>query len=944
MKEIESYEQLIMLLNIIEGEDILRAPKKLRGVRNKDAETPTINISKSSENNNESEVSTYKKRVVDLGTDLEDYERYINLDSKNETIAKIPCGVGNADYGFALVGTAKETYSDLQSVVYNFLIRSTHIDSEFYPQYIRNGSFSHELDYAHIYRYMMLLLDMMKPTGTTTLSLNLIGDEEEFKTAQDILNNYLAIFARLMKVEPSSITVLQNPKSKSISVTERADYCVSDFSTDQGLIRQIKYGNKINYQLDETNRDDLEYILREISPFEHFKHGQYDALCSMVNAKKHAVCIMPTGSGKSLIYYFASILQPRVVFVVSPTDILIRDQIRNLKKFHNYDSASHLNINYANDFTFYKPASNLVFLTPSTFQNVNLFKRFRLYASDLIAYVVLDEIHCISNWGHDFRPEYLMLSKNLRKHLERTTYLGFTATANYTVAQDIQRQLEIPQENFFSPILFERYNVKYVFKELNTMDQMLHEVATVANEVVHKQGRAIVFTKSDEISLKVADAIGYEADVFTSNKPEAYKQFVEGSCSILVASEELGVGINLPNVNCTIHFGMPVSKNEFVQEIGRAGRADESVTSYVLYLRPSEDNIPANLLKRESYTEDLPVILKAMNNDYSDAYHKFNCGADTSEVLYKNLLDVYYGFRNAQKMRFVKDYPFEELDSLKQLFYMLYVTGYINDWYAYATIGSEVQMIIDICDNNNNYLYDINMHERMQERSTQYFVDMGNDRESIFKVARTEKPEDILKIYVEWYYRKFLYHHKEQFLDFFEFITNNKDCNSVKITEEIEDYFVLPFVQIKEDEAYYTNMSFAEISEKAISGIGKNTLSNLERINSNAYSYRLDYLLFVGNWVRNGRFDTNRLERFLKYIAEDEKEIFEDTIVRIYVDSDMDSRWNCIKYLDDERNATGISVARIIDKVYSNNPKDNIYYGILARCANSKFKAFIRSM
>lgn len=943
MKDVEAYQQLIKLLSVIEGKDILSIPQKTRGGANtkdnsssiKPGDRPLVD---------DAGAKTFQKRVVDLGTDLDNYERYINLDGKNDSVSIIPCGVGNADYGFRLIGVDEKEYSDLQAVVYNFLIRSTHIDKEFYPQYIREGFFSHELDYGHVYRYIMLLLEMMKPNGETKILLNLIGDEEEFKAAQDILNIYLGLFARLMRTTPSSISVELNNKAKSISVTESADYCVEDFDSDQGLIRQIKYGNKINYQLDESNKEDLEYLLREISPFIHFKHGQFDALCSMVNARKHAVCIMPTGSGKSLIYYFASILQPRVVFVVSPTDILIRDQIRNLKKFHNYDSASHLNINYSNDFTFYKPASNLVFLTPSTFQNVNLFKRFRYYASDLIAYVVLDEIHCISNWGHDFRPEYLMLSKNLKKHLEKTTYLGFTATANYTVAQDIERQLGIPEENFFSPILFERYNVKYVFKELDDMDKMLTEVSTVANELVHNQKRIIVFTKSDDLSIKVADAIGYEADVFTSNKPEAYKQFVEGNCNVLVASEELGVGINLPNVNCTIHFGMPVSKNEFVQEIGRAGRADESVTSYVLYLKPSENNLPSELLKRDSSLENISDALHLLNNDYSEAYKKFTCGTDTSDVLCKKLLEVYWEFRNCQKQSLIRNYSFKEIEPLKQLFYMLFVTGYINDWYAYATTDAGIQMIIDICDNNNNYLFDVNMLERMQERSTQYFVEMGNDRESIFKVARATKPEDILKIYVDWYYRKFLYHHKEQFLDFFEFITNNKDCNSIKITEEIEDYFILPFVQIKEDEAYYTNMSFEEISQKAVSGLGKNTISNLERINSNTYSYRLDYLIFMGNWARNGRFYSERLDRFWNYVSDQEKEIFISTIVDVYGNLGMEARWNCLRYFDDEGNATGISISQIMDKIYKTTTKDNLYYGILARSANKKFEKFVRSI
>lgn len=880
--------------------------------------------------------------VTALGAGLDNYNRYVNIDRHNVSRVGIPCGVGNADHGFEIIGTHKEKYSDAQAVVHNFMLRDSHIDKKFYPQYMKNAQFTHELEYAHVFRYIMILLELIKPEGETVLELKVLGDSDELKAAQDILNEYLAVFSRLMKVAPSSVSVIESDKGKTISVTEKADYCVKNYSKDHGLIRDIKYGNKINYHLGENDKEDLEFILREISPFAHFKHGQFNALCSMLNAKDHSVCIMPTGSGKSLIYYFACILQPRVMMVVSPTDILIRDQIRNLRKFHHIDNVSHLDINQKCDYSFYQPATNMVFLTPATFQNANLFKRFNIILGETISYVTLDEIHCISNWGHDFRPEYLMLSRNLRKHLDKTLYMGFTATANYTVAQDIQKQLDIPLENFFSPIAFEKYNVRYDFRELDNTQQMLEEVSKIAAEIVRRNERAIVFTKNDEISKQVGDAIGYEADVFLKDKPEAYQQFAEGNCRILVTNEELGVGINLPNVNCTVHFGMPVAKNEYVQEIGRAGRADERVTSYVVYLRPTEENLPESLLKRETIVDNLPQILSAMSNDYSDAYHKFNCGADTSDVLFDRLIDVYSDFHNTKKMEYLNSYPITNIEPTKQLLYMLFVTGYINDWYTYASTGDQISYIIDVCDNNLNYQYDVNMVDRMQKRSTQYFTEMGNDRESIFKVARAKTIEDILRIYVDWYYDKFLYHHKEQFLDTFEFITKNRSSNSDQITEEIEDYFVLPFVKIKEDEDMYNNMSFEETMQRVIVGIGKNTMSNIERINTNRYSYKLDAILLLSTWKKSGYYDANRFERCWAKLSEEEQEQFMDALAAIFPECSDEGKLNYLNYLI-ENNSAGMPISATVDRIYTKVAKDLMYYGIMARCANHSFSKFVRS-
>lgn len=885
-----------------------------------------------------------------------DYSKYMNLDlSKGDIVRGIPCGVGDDDYGFIVKGTGTEdvndhrSYPSVHAIVYNFLIRDSHIQRDNYPQYMKNHFFNHELNYGRIYRFMMILLDLLKPSGETILKLHNEGDQDELQAAQDILNEYLGVFSRLTRMPLCSVRVIESSTGKTISADTKADYYVENYHNDKGLRRRIRYGTRINYKLNKSDKQDLEFLLHEISPFETFKRGQFDALCAMLNANGHAVCIMPTGSGKSLIYYLASILQPQVVFVVSPTDILIHDQIRNLKKFHHFDNATHLDLKSGNDFSFFTPGTNLIFLTPSTFQNRNLFGIFKKMKNQ-IAYVVLDEIHCISDWGHDFRPEYLMLSQNMSKYLGEARYLGFTATANYTVAQDIQKQLQIPQDNFFSPVMFEKYNVRYDFREEDTSEDMLREVSKIADEIVRRNERALVFTKSDDISQKVADAIGYEADVFTENEPDGYEQFAEGYCRILVTNEDLGIGINLPDVNCTVHFGMPVSKNEYVQELGRAGRADERVTSYVVYLQPSEKNIPSKLLKRETIVDNLPQMLETMNNDYADVYRKLNCGADTSDILYDRLIDIYSDLHSSKQTVCIVDHSVTDIEIYKQLLYMLYVTGYIKDWYAYRALknDSQIELIIDICSVPNAHghrvvpLDDKSMLERMKKTSRDYFASMDNDRESIFKIRKATSIEDIFKIYSKWFFDKFLYHHKEEFLDFFDFIMSNKDCDSVKITEDIEDYFTLPFTKIQEDEEYYTSLDFKQLSETVIIGIGKNTLSNLERINTNRYSYKVDYLLFAGNWRRTGRFEDARIERFWGKLDRGERETFKSTLFALYPLCSIDGKWNLLRYLDDQRNVTDLTLGNAVDQIYRDGDKDQIFYGILAIEGNKHFQQFMR--
>ena len=138
-----------------------------------------------------------ERNASELSDYYDDYGRYYNLDlSKGKPVYGIPCGVGNSDYGFIVKGTGfedlnnHEQFPSVHALVYNFLIRDTHITKESYPQYMKTCSFNHELAYGHVYRYMLILIDLLNPTGETVLRLNLIGDPDELTAAVDILNEF----------------------------------------------------------------------------------------------------------------------------------------------------------------------------------------------------------------------------------------------------------------------------------------------------------------------------------------------------------------------------------------------------------------------------------------------------------------------------------------------------------------------------------------------------------------------------------------------------------------------------------------------------------------------------------------------------------------------------------------------------------------------------------
>lgn len=897
---------------------------------------------------------------------------YINpsLKERSDRIF-IPCGVGKTDKGFFIKGIEKQNIcnhqgADIFALVYNYLVRNTTITDDDIPRYIQKLEGAYAIDYKSVFRFAIVLLQMVKNNMATkgTLTISFSGELEHLEYAVGLINHYASLFSRIIGyTEPVRLSVVHSKHGHKLSLYGKSGIRTEDNNEFISNARELWYEHKIPYHLTRENLRDLEYILSEISPFGCFREGQFEALQSMLAARKHSVCIMPTGSGKSLIYYMASLLQPLPMFVVAPTDILIQDQIRNLKTFHHIDNVAHLQLTGENSFKDYDIHNSLNFITPMTLQNRHLLVKFRhinngttrlkngselrVANGPLVSYIVLDEIHCLSNWGHDFRPEYLMLSRYLNKYLDQITLWGFTATANYTVVEDVQKQLDIPQQNFFSPISFEKYNISYDYRCVKTPEEMLAVTGEIARELISRNERTIIFTKNDKVSQQVADVVGWEADIFSSDNPEAYHHFVDGKCRILIASEELGIGINFPNITSIIHHGLPLSKSEYVQEIGRAGRANEYVHSYVVFLEDDDANVPAELLMRNTPIDDIPGLLDGLDNDYADIYRKLTNNCPTKKAMYERLLAFYRSFDYHQQALYVNPYRFEDLAEVKQNLFMLYSVGFVNDWYSYnqSKDGSGVDVLVDICctDTESYRLDPTKMLRRMKKHARDYYEFLGNNRESIAKTDRASTAEEIIKIYVEWYYLKYLYHHNEQFLDLFSFIKNGLGMDSEWITSQIKDHFSLPFIKLKSDEVVYGEMPIQEIIRKSIRGISQQSLANIERINSNRYSYKFDYMLLCAHLRESKQFEGSRLERVLSNAPAGETQLLKESVLKIYKASETTSKLSILNYLKERENELGISYKGFLSAAYADGEKDMIYYGILAARINKGYSSVRRN-
>lgn len=165
----------------------------------------------------------------------------------------------------------------------------------------------------------------------------------------------------------------------------------------------------------------------------------------------------------------------------------------------------------------------------------------------------------------------------------------------------------------------------------------------------------------------------------------------------------------------------------------------------------------------------------------------------------------------------------------------------------------------------------------------------------------------------------------------------NKSCDKDKITEDLSEYFVLPFAKLKNDEALYNELSIKEIITRTTRGIGKNTLINLERINGNRYSYKLDLALFCGQLRMNNVFDESRLSRILPKLSKEEITQLSNSLCMLYPSCNTAAKINLVNYM--ERNAALLKTTYInfLKMSYSSGQKDDIYFGIMAYSLNKYF-------
>jgi len=393
----------------------------------------------------------------------------------------------------------------------------------------------------------------------------------------------------------------------------------------------------------------LHQALLENFGFDHFK-GNQEAIIQSLLSGKDTFVIKPTGGGKSLCYQLPAMISKGVAIIVSPLIALMKNQVDLVRSYSSNDDIAHfLNSTLTkkqitvvkNDLLSGK--TKMLYVAPETLtkqENLDFF-------SDLsISFFAVDEAHCISEWGHDFRPEYRRLKEMMIQINPGIPIIALTATATPKVQSDIIHNLGLRDANIFISS-FNRPNLYYEIQPKIKIDQTIKNIVRFITQMKNKSG--IIYTLNRKTTEELADmlrangikAIAYHAGLDGKVRAERQDLFMNEEVHVIVATIAFGMGIDKPDIRFVIHYNIPKSIENYYQETGRAGRdglegkcllyyshKDVSKLEHLMRDKPlSEREVGAQLISETvAFSESGVCRRKILMSYFGEEYPESNCG------------------------------------------------------------------------------------------------------------------------------------------------------------------------------------------------------------------------------------------------------------------------------------------------------------------------------
>ncbi|SET89365.1 ATP-dependent DNA helicase RecQ [Salinibacillus kushneri] len=358
--------------------------------------------------------------------------------------------------------------------------------------------------------------------------------------------------------------------------------------------------------MNKMNQKELLDTLQHQFGFDEFREGQYDIIQDIF-CGEDVLGILPTGTGKSLCYQLPAFSFEGVTVVISPLVSLMIDQVKKLKAkgFKRVTAInSLLDHNQRDNIFAHLNEYKLIYCSPEMLQNPFFFKHLKTLTISLF---VVDEAHCISQWGHEFRTDYLKLKDSIKK-LGNPTVLALSATATPQVQDDIQYFLDKP--NMKKRIYYmDRPNIAFSIEHVSNWQEKVNRITDILQ---HKPVPTMIYFSSRKWCEKVSEILKkelgslriayYHGGMEADDRLLIQQQFMNHQLDVICCTSAFGMGVDKQDIRLVIHFHLPAQMESFIQEAGRAGRDGKESVSLVLYT-DGDEQIPLRLIEQELPTE-----------------------------------------------------------------------------------------------------------------------------------------------------------------------------------------------------------------------------------------------------------------------------------------------------------------------------------------------------